>query len=274
MPPQDALHLLLPAARQDRHERGVRRRPERCHERLVRLLRPQVVDHRMADVRGRHAAGLEERLLVRQDAGHVREAAAEFPHPPRRPRPDLRRDVPEDGNPPGPQTAAQQEVEAGAVEHDGQVRPLGGQHPVRPAQAVQVVRHAAQQRGHADDAQVGGVGEQPGAGGLHARPAEGQDLGVRFPPPDGPDEAGGMEVSGGFAGADEESRASSHGHLRTEWRHCGAFRAGCGSSRSSPSALGGATADGDNPPLPRRARTAPVRAPWRRGRAARRSSGR
>ncbi|MFO8012907.1 MAG: prenyltransferase/squalene oxidase repeat-containing protein [Phycisphaerae bacterium] len=32
-------------------------------------------------------------------------------------------------------------------------------------------------------------------------------------------------------------------------------RAGCGSSRSSPSGMGDATADGDNPPLPRRART-------------------
>src|SRR5262249_30223321 len=144
------------------------------------------VHERMPDERDGYPRFLVELFLEREDHEHARDRLADLVDTPAPPRPDLRRDVVDDGNVAALELAGEAEVEVGVVDEHREIRPLavppGEQAAKDPAETAEVP-HALDE---AHDRELAHVGDELRPVGLRvvaAEPRHGQpgDEGAKVP---------------------------------------------------------------------------------------------
>jgi hypothetical protein len=200
--------LLAAAARQQRDHRA--RRVQAVGSEEFRAVMPHghQVHERMPDESDRHARLLVEAGLEREDDDHVRDVGSNRPEASPAPGPDLRRDVVDDGDPPGVQCPCEPQIEIGVVHQDRDVGALaidlGEQRAEDPAEVLQVGDHFPQ----ADDREIADVGEERRALGGEALAAKAENPRriVRHQGTDVAHEVGGVEVAGRLTTRYEEPR--------------------------------------------------------------------
>ena len=197
--------LLLAAAGQERHHRPCGIEASLAEERVA-VGRPLEEAHQgVADEGDGHARLPVQLLLEGEDHDHARHRPADGVHAASPPRPELRRDVIDDGDTAVAERAGQPEVEVRVVdEHGGVRRPavhLLHDAPEHGAQVAQVGEDLEQ----ADDGQVLRVGEQRRALGLEAVASKAEHVQVSHALAELAHELRAVEVPRSLAARDQEA---------------------------------------------------------------------
>ncbi len=162
----------MPTAGQQRDVRAVGVEPQRRARRVRIQVQRNLIGERMADEHGAHAVLVVEALLERQQAQHQIDRAADRPHAPLAPRPDLRADVLHGADPARLQARRDPQVELLGVDADVDVGPLRKHAREQVAANAQQARQMRQDLEQPHHGEIFGALPGLAARGNHARPCD------------------------------------------------------------------------------------------------------
>ena len=207
-PRQIAGDLLGPRAGEDRHQRtGPLTLPG--DELLIERPAGDIVEERVPHQRRVAAALAEPRLLKRQTAQDVVDQPPHLPHPPLRPRPDLRRRIIKDRDADSLGPPRNPPVQARIVDQHHGVGPMMPEIFPRLDDQVPKLVEMDQHPGEPHHGQRRQVGVQTTAGGGHVRPAVTDRLEPLAAGLQLANQASAVQIAAGLSGGKEDRKRSA-----------------------------------------------------------------
>ena len=212
---QNARNLVRTAARENRDGRRGGREPQAGEKPLARRRRFREIDQRMPDEFDRHAAGLVNRRLERKNDEHAIRDGADRGEPPRPRRPDLGADVVDDRNAEALDRRSEAEIEAGKVDQDERIGPIGLRRRDEPPPCGQQPRQLGNPLGEAGDRDLAVVGDEAAAGRRELRAAEARDAQRGIDREELAGQRPGVQIAGCLTAGQEEARAQDAGRVKS-----------------------------------------------------------